>query len=72
MQDSAKPPASNIPMGDDRINPFATSYHFDFNAPFVAHARIRSPMRNKDLAAAGDGAYHALSRSPAIATGFFY
>lgn len=54
LQDSAKPPRSNIPMGDDRLDPFATSYHSDFDAPFAEQQNIRSPMRNKDLAAAGD------------------
>jgi hypothetical protein len=26
-----------------------TSYNSTFNAPFPAHERLRSPMRNKDL-----------------------
>jgi hypothetical protein len=49
-QDSSKPPSSNIALGDDRISPFVTSYTTDFNAPFTNHGRLRSPMRNKDLA----------------------
>jgi hypothetical protein len=114
-QDSAKPPSSNIALGDGRINPFVTSYstgapalvrapshthapllrvtlalctlprrpcagvapspplprtassfgqstitpntqtrahaHADFGAPFAGQERLRSPMRNADLAA---------------------
>eukprot|EP00775_Hariotina_reticulata_P006099 gene6099-6337_t len=50
-QDSFKPPCSNIALGDERISPFTTSYSTDFNAPFNNHTRLRSPMRNKDLAA---------------------
>ncbi|KAF8071076.1 elmoA [Scenedesmus sp. PABB004] len=50
-QDSFKPPCSNIALGDERVSPFTTSYSTDFLAPFEAHARLRSPMRNKDLAA---------------------
>lgn len=49
-QDSAKPPKSNIALGDERTSPFTTSYSTDFHAPFDAHARLRSPMRNKDIA----------------------
>jgi hypothetical protein len=51
LQDSFKPPCSNIALGDDRISPFNTNYAADFKAPFAAHSRLRSPMRNKDLAA---------------------
>jgi len=50
VQDSFKPPCSNIALGDERISPFTTSYSTDFYAPFAAHGRLRSPMRNKDLA----------------------
>lgn len=50
IQDSFKPPRSNIAFGDDRVDPFKTSYGVDFHAPFEAHERLRSPMRNKDLA----------------------
>ena len=50
-QDSLKPPRSNITVGDLRIDPFRTSYEADFDAPFEEAKRIRSPMRNKDLAA---------------------
>uniref|UniRef100_A0A383VS12 EF-hand domain-containing protein n=1 Tax=Tetradesmus obliquus TaxID=3088 RepID=A0A383VS12_TETOB len=50
-QDSFKPPCSNIALGDERVSPFTTSYSTDFYAPFNAHERLRSPMRNKDLAA---------------------
>eukprot|EP00879_Flechtneria_rotunda_P002409 GHRR01002605.1.p1 GENE.GHRR01002605.1~~GHRR01002605.1.p1 ORF type:complete len:356 (+),score=108.73 GHRR01002605.1:120-1187(+) len=49
-QDSFKPPGSNIALGDERVNPFTTSYSTDFYAPFNTHERLRSPMRNKDLA----------------------
>ena len=48
-QDSAKPPQSNLTLGDWRISPFNTSYHSDFSPPFQAQARIRSPQRNKML-----------------------
>jgi hypothetical protein len=51
LQDSFKPPCSNIALGDERVSPFTTSYSTDFYAPFNAHERLRSPMRNKDLAA---------------------
>ncbi len=50
LQDSFKPPCSNIALGDERISPFTTSYSTDFYAPFDKHSRLRSPMRNKDLA----------------------
>lgn len=50
IQDSFKPPRSNIALGDQRMDPFKTSYGSDFHAPFQASAKIRSPMRNKDLA----------------------
>lgn len=50
LQDSFKPPGSNIALGDERISPFTTSYSTDFHAPFKAQERLRSPMRNKDLA----------------------
>lgn len=49
-QESFKPPVSNIALGDSRIDPFKTSYHRDFCAPFPAHERLRSPNRNEDLA----------------------
>lgn len=49
IQDSFKPPRSNIAFGDDRVDPFKTSYNVDFHAPFSPHERLRSPMRNKDL-----------------------
>lgn len=49
-QESFKPPQSTLALGDSRINPFVTSYTGDFSAPFEAQARLRSPMRNKDLA----------------------
>jgi len=52
-QDSAKPPKSNIPLGDDRIETYGTSYSSDFHAPFAPQEHLRSPMRNKDLGAAG-------------------
>lgn len=50
LQDSFKPPCSNIALGDERISPFTTSYSTDFYAPFDKQKRLRSPMRNKDLA----------------------
>jgi len=50
LQESFKPPTSNIQFGDLRIDPFKTSYGVDFKAPFTAHERLRSPNRNEDLA----------------------
>ncbi|KAL6749147.1 flagellar associated protein [Haematococcus lacustris] len=46
---SAKPPVSNIPLGDQRVDPFQTSYGADFTAPFADTSRLRSPNRNEDL-----------------------
>ena len=40
---------SNIALGDQRIDPFKTSYGRDFTAPFSDTARLRSPNRNEDL-----------------------
>lgn len=50
IQESYKPPVSNIALGDSRISPFKTSYNDDFKAPFEGHDRLRSPNRNEDLA----------------------
>lgn len=50
VQDSSKPPSSNIALGDGRVTPFVTSYSSEFNAPFPGQERLRSPMRNTDLA----------------------
>lgn len=50
IQDSFKPPVSNIILGDTRVDPFKTSYGYDFRAPFPGHDRLRSPNRNEDLA----------------------
>ena len=47
------PHRSNIPLGDDRIETYGTSYSSDFHAPFAPQEHLRSPMRNKDLGAAG-------------------
>lgn len=49
-QDSFRPPVSNIAMGDNRIDPFSTSYKQDFAPPLAGHGQIRSPNRNNDLA----------------------
>ena len=49
-QDSCKPPVSNIALGDQRVDPFKTSYGQDFSAPFSDTSRLRSPNRNEDLA----------------------
>lgn len=49
-QDSFKPPTSNIALGDNRLNPFITSYKQDFSPPLPGHGVIRSPNRNNDLA----------------------
>jgi hypothetical protein len=46
---SAKPPVSNIQLGDTRVDPFKTSYGTDYTAPFADTARLRSPNRNEDL-----------------------
>lgn len=50
VQESFKPPVSNIAFGDSRILPFNTSYADDFRAPFEGQDRLRSPNRNEDLA----------------------
>ncbi|GMH32521.1 hypothetical protein BSKO_00355 [Bryopsis sp. KO-2023] len=50
VQESLRPPRSNITLGDLRIDPFKTSYQVDFDAPHEESKRIRSPMRNEDLA----------------------
>ncbi len=50
IQDSFRPPVSNINLGDTRIDTFRTSYGYDFQAPFPGHDRLRSPNRNEDLA----------------------
>lgn len=50
VQESFKPPVSNIALGDSRIDPFKSAYSDDFRSPFVGHDRLRSPNRNEDLA----------------------
>lgn len=54
MQDTAKPPSSNLTLGDSRINPFITSYSQDFDSPFVGGRTLRSPLRNKNLGSVAD------------------
>mmetsp|Transcript_29044 Transcript_29044/g.53375 ORF Transcript_29044/g.53375 Transcript_29044/m.53375 type:complete len:356 (-) Transcript_29044:838-1905(-) len=49
VQPSFKPPMSMVNLGDERVNPFVTSYHVDFKAPFEGHEQLRSPNRNEDL-----------------------
>lgn len=49
IQDSFRPPQSNISFGDGRVDPFQTSYWADYKAPFPGHDRLRSPNRNEDL-----------------------
>eukprot|EP00798_Chlamydomonas_sp_ICE-L_P013486 gene13486-19344_t len=49
IQDSFRPPQSNISFGDGRVDTFKTSYWQDYNAPFPGHDRLRSPNRNEDL-----------------------
>jgi hypothetical protein len=51
-QPSFRPPRSNIANGDLRINGFVTTYSTQFGAPFDYMKKIRSPMRNPDLAQA--------------------
>ena len=53
-QPSFRPPRSNIANGDLRVDGFITSYNTSFDAPFDRMAKIRSPMRNPDLAKATD------------------
>jgi hypothetical protein len=53
-QPSFRPPRSNIANGDLRIGGFITSYSTTFDAPFVHMSKVRSPMRNPDLAQATD------------------
>lgn len=54
LQDTAKPPSSNLTLGDSRINPFITSYSQDFDSPFVTGRTLRSPLRNKNLGSVAD------------------
>jgi hypothetical protein len=54
MQPSFRPPRSNIANGDLRVNGFITTYGTQFGAPFERMKKIRSPMRNPDLAHATD------------------
>jgi len=49
-QESFKPPVSNIALGDNRVDPFVTSYKQDFAPPLAGQSTIRSPNRNNDLA----------------------
>jgi hypothetical protein len=49
-QPSFRPPRSNIANGDLRADPFITTYSTQFDAPFDYMKKIRSPMRNPDLA----------------------
>lgn len=49
IQPSFRPPVSNIAFGDQRIDPFVTTYNVVYRAPFPEHERIRSPNRNEDL-----------------------
>ncbi len=42
-REPAKPAASSLRLGDERINTFATSYSAQFAAPFEAAQKIRSP-----------------------------
>jgi hypothetical protein len=51
-QPSFRPPHSNIANGDLRMNGFISTYSTQFNAPFEHMKKIRSPMRNPDLAQA--------------------
>lgn len=53
-QPSFRPPRSNIANGDLRIDGFITSYSTMFSPPAERMAKIRSPMRNPDLAKATD------------------
>eukprot|EP01023_Acetabularia_acetabulum_P040624 TRINITY_DN3938_c0_g2_i1.p1 TRINITY_DN3938_c0_g2~~TRINITY_DN3938_c0_g2_i1.p1 ORF type:complete len:367 (-),score=55.95 TRINITY_DN3938_c0_g2_i1:238-1338(-) len=61
IQDSAKPPRSNIMNGDLRLEPFHTLYSSVYNAPFEEQKSIRSPMRNPDLAACDNIKQHYIS-----------
>jgi len=51
-QDSAKPPVSQLTLGDGRVRPFQTSYAAEFAPPFASGAALRSPLRNQGLAEA--------------------
>jgi len=51
-QDSAKPPVSQLTLGDGRVRPFQTSYAAEFAPPFASGAALRSPLRNHGLAEA--------------------
>ena len=47
-QPSAKPPNSQLVLGDARLHPFTSSYAADFHAPFPEHSKLRSPLRSKE------------------------
>ncbi|KAK9843793.1 hypothetical protein WJX81_006652 [Elliptochloris bilobata] len=51
-QDSAKPPVSQLTLGDGRVHAFQTSYAAEFAPPFASGACLRSPLRNQGLAEA--------------------
>ncbi|GAB4821055.1 hypothetical protein N2152v2_008101 [Parachlorella kessleri] len=48
-QEPAKPPASCLRLGDERIPNFVTSYSAQYAAPFDSSSKIRSPLRNAAL-----------------------
>ena len=47
-QPSAKPPSSQLVLGDGRLHPFTSSYAADFHSPFPEQSKLRSPLRSKD------------------------
>ena len=51
-QDSAKPPVSQLTLGDRRVRAFQTSYAAEFAPPLPSGACLRSPLRNQGLAEA--------------------
>ena len=53
-QASFRPPRSSLAQGDLRVDPFVTTYNTQYHAPYEHMKKIRSPMRNPDLAQATD------------------
>lgn len=53
-QKSARAPHSTLMLGDNRVLPFQSVYAVDFQPPLPKDAKVRSPLRNKELEASAD------------------
>ena len=56
-QPSAKPPLSQLQLGDERLDPFNSSYKHDFAPPLSGGEVLRSPLRSKVPRQPGDFAH---------------